>query len=57
MVWKHFRKQFCESLFSSSVAFLIMSVASLKGSLLSAEGTGKNQLEPGKEIMGDVPVL
>jgi hypothetical protein len=25
--------------------------------LISAEGTGKNHLEPGQECMGDAPVL
>jgi len=46
--------------FSSSVAFLMMAVASQKCHtlmLISVKRTGKNQLEPGKESMGDGPLL
>jgi hypothetical protein len=38
-----FLKAICESLFRSSFALLMMSVAS---TLISVEGTDKNQLEP-----------
>jgi len=47
------------NLFSSSIAFLMMSVASQKCHtliLISVKRTGKNQLEPGKESMEDGPL-
>jgi hypothetical protein len=53
-VGRYSRKPLCEILFSSSVAFLIMSVVC---SLFSVEKTGKNQLQPGQESMWDAAVL
>jgi hypothetical protein len=57
----HSRKPFCESLFSSSVALLIMSVASQKhctfNALFPTREEVKNQLEPGQESMGHAAVL
>ena len=48
------------SLFRSSVPFLMKSVVSQKRPLFIADfgrGNIKNQLDPGQESMGDVPVL
>jgi len=48
-------KPFCGTLFSSSIAFLTMSIASqntVPSLLISNEGTGKNQMEPGQENVG-----
>jgi hypothetical protein len=56
---KHSWKPFYKSLFSSSVTFLIMTVAAQKHCLfmiISVKETGKNQVEPGQESMGDSPV-
>ena len=53
-------KPCCERLFSFSVAFLIMTVATQKHCSSSADfiwENRKNQLEPGQESMGDIPVL
>ena len=49
-----------ESFFSSSRTSLLMSVASQKCCPFNANftgGTGKNQMEPGQESMGDAPML
>jgi hypothetical protein len=54
---EHSWKPFCESLFSSYVAFLTISGASQKRCLFLVKGTGKNQLEPGQERMGDAQML
>jgi hypothetical protein len=57
--WEQPWKSFCKSHFSSSVAFLMTSVASQKlvpSMLISVEKTGKNQPEPGQESMGNAPV-
>ena len=57
---KHSWKPCCESLFSSHVAFLVMSVASQMRRPFNVEfstGTGKSRLEPGQENMGDATVL
>jgi len=48
-----------ESLFGSSFAFLLSvpSQSAVPLILISVAGTGKNQLEPGEESMGDALVL
>jgi len=40
-----------------SVLHCILNVVSSITMLISVKGTGKNQLQPGQERMGDAPVL
>ena len=50
----------CESLFKSSIAFLIMLVtsqSSVASMPISVEGTRKNRLQPGQESIVHAPVL
>jgi hypothetical protein len=54
----HSWKQFYEILFSSTVAFLMMSLVLKRGVLsFHAREQVKQQLQPGQESTGDVPVL
>jgi len=56
---KYSWKSLFESLFSSSVAFLIMELAARKRrnlGLISVQGKGKNQLEQGQESVWDAPM-
>ena len=51
---------YVEALFSSSVAFLMMTVTSQKpipSVLIPVDGTGKNQLEKCQKSMGNAPML
>ena len=62
MCWKYSWKTFCASLFTSSVAYLIISVGSRKKNApslmpISVDGTGNNQLESGQESMSYAPVV
>jgi hypothetical protein len=56
-IGKHSWKPFCEWIFRFSVTFFNYVSSITKASSLSVNKTGKNQIEPCQESMGDARVL